>query len=116
MLPQRREPADVPEPAEYSDEERKILLNLAHDSIAAHLRGSKLDLNPPNEHLGKRRGAFTTLHIGEQLRGCIGYVFPTTTLFQTVAEAAAAAAFEDPRFYPVDERELPQLKVEISVL
>jgi AmmeMemoRadiSam system protein A len=37
-------------------------------------------------------------------------------LVQTVAETAAAAAFEDPRFAPVTDEEAPELKVEISIL
>jgi AmmeMemoRadiSam system protein A len=37
-------------------------------------------------------------------------------LYRTVAEAARAAAFDDPRFQPVTPEEAPNLKVEISVL
>ena len=80
------------------------------------MRGEKPDVTPPNEHLAERRGAFTTLHLDEKLRGCIGYVFPVATLYQTVAETAASAAFEDPRFYPIDKEEARRLKIEISVL
>lgn len=101
---------------EYSAEERTLLLQLAHESIAARLRGQKPDVTPPNQHLGDRRGAFTTLHLEGKLRGCIGYPSPVATLYQTVAETAAAAAFEDPRFYPVGSEEAPLLKIEISVL
>jgi AmmeMemoRadiSam system protein A len=102
--------------SEYSVEERALLLHLAHDSIATRLTGQKPDVTPPSEHLAERRGAFTTLHLAGQLRGCIGYVFPVATLYQTVAETAAAAAFDDPRFFPVEEDEVPRLKIEISVL
>jgi len=115
MLPQRKD-LPVTESPEYSELERKSLLQLAHRAIAARVRGEKLDLIPWTERLAERRGAFTTLHIDGQLRGCIGYVFPVASLYQTVAETAAAAAFEDPRFYPVEERELPLLRVEIRVL
>lgn len=101
---------------EYSPEERTLLLQLAHLSIEASLRGEKPDVTPPNEHLAERRGAFTTLHLDGQLRGCIGYVFPVATLYQTVAETAAAAAFEDPRFDPVEQEEAQRLRIEISVL
>jgi AmmeMemoRadiSam system protein A len=104
------------EPAEYSPEERTLLLLLAHDAIAARLAGAKLDLTAPTEHLAERRGAFTTLHAEGQLRGCIGYVFPVATLYETIANTAAAAAFEDPRFYPLTSSEAPKLKIEISVL
>src|SRR5690242_12350453 len=106
-------PSDAPE---YSSEERTLLLQLAHAAIEARLRGEKPDVIPPNEHLAERRGAFTTLHVDAQLRGCIGYVFPVATLYETVAETAAAAAFEDPRFSPVDHEEAERLKIEISVL
>lgn len=101
---------------EYSPEERRLLLQLAHTSIAARLRGEKPDVTPPNPHLAERRGAFTTLHSEGQLRGCIGYVFPVATLYETVAETAAAAAFEDPRFPPLQHEEAPRLQIEISVL
>ena len=62
------------------------------------------------------RGAFTTLHLNGKLRGCIGYVVPTHSLYRTVAETARAAAFDDPRFSPVTADEAADLEIEISVL
>jgi len=108
--------AVTPTTSEYSQEERQILLQLAHHAINSALDGSDLDLHPPTPHLAKMRGAFTTLHLQGKLRGCIGYVIPTHTLYRTVAETARAAAFDDPRFRPVTIEEAPELKVEISVL
>ena len=102
--------------SEYSQEERELLLQLAHRSIEAALSGRKLDFTPPSSHLGQMRGAFTTLHLDGRLRGCIGYVIPVHALYQTVAETAQAAAFDDPRFPPVTDDEASQLTVEISVL
>jgi AmmeMemoRadiSam system protein A len=118
MSPSREEPYTIPpaETAEYSPEERALLLKLAHNSIHAELESRRLDLSPPSVHLAEARGAFTSLHLGRALRGCIGYVFPTQALYQTVAETAKAAAFEDPRFEPVTPAEAQLLKVEISVL
>jgi len=55
----------------------------------------------------KRRG---------QLRGCIGYIEGRGPLYKTVEEMAEAAAFKDPRFMPVTEKELTELDYEISVL
>lgn len=109
-------PAVESEPAEYSDTERALLLKLAHHAIESSLGGRLLDLSPPSDHLAEFRGAFTTLHLHGRLRGCIGYVFPTQPLHQTVAETARAAAFDDPRFQPVTLAEAPELKIEISVL
>lgn len=101
---------------EYSAEERRMLLDLAHRAIEAALDGRELDLKPPSEHLGQPRGAFTTLHIEGRLRGCVGYVVANYSVWRTVAETAVAAAFYDTRFYPVTSEEAPRLKVEISVL
>ena len=105
----------VPGP-EYSGEERAQLLALAHRAIAAALDGSELDTAAPSPHLAELRGAFTTLHLEGQLRGCVGYVAPKYPLYRTIAETAVAAAFYDTRFYPVTAAEAPRLKIEISVL
>jgi AmmeMemoRadiSam system protein A len=102
--------------AEYSPEERRILLRLAHESIGAALNDLRLDLTPPSEHLAEPRGAFTTLHLHHRLRGCIGYVLSPQSLYRTVAETARAAAFDDPRFEPVTLAEAEELQIEISVL
>jgi AmmeMemoRadiSam system protein A len=102
--------------AEYSDDERRLLLRLAHQALAAALDGRNLDLAPPSEHLAEHRGAFTTLHEKGELRGCVGYVFPMYSLYRTIAETAVSAAFNDTRFAPVEREELPDLKFEISVL
>jgi AmmeMemoRadiSam system protein A len=101
---------------EYNDEERSILLRLAHRAIEAGVIGETLDLNPPTPHLAEPRGAFTTLYREGELRGCVGYVMPFYALYRTVAETAQAAAFKDTRFCPVQESELPMLQVSISVL
>jgi AmmeMemoRadiSam system protein A len=101
---------------EYSPHERRLLLSLAHCAIEDALADRATDTDAPSEHLSEPRGAFTTLHLAGQLRGCIGYVLPAGSLYQTVAETAWAAAFDDPRFSPVSEVEAPYLKIEISVL
>src|SRR5580698_6779493 len=41
---------------EFTPEERKILLQLAHDSIAAALDNRKIPLDPPSPHLAEPRG------------------------------------------------------------
>jgi|SRR5271167_4057465 len=118
MSPQSEQPPPVVSSGtcEYSLIERQLLLRLAHDSIQAALDDRCLDLTSPSPHLSEPRGAFTTLHLRGLLRGCIGYVFPTESLYKTVADTARAAAFEDPRFERVTPSEASQLKVEISVL
>jgi AmmeMemoRadiSam system protein A len=108
--------AAVALPAEYAPEERSILLRLAHRAIEAGLEGRNLDLTPPTPHLAELRGAFTSLHLGNELRGCVGYILPMYPLYRTIAETAQAAAFADTRFCPVTAHEAPYLEIQISVL
>jgi AmmeMemoRadiSam system protein A len=118
MSPYSEEPhtAIAVQACEYSQEERELLLRLAHRSIELALQGLSVDITSPTAHLAEPRGAFTTLHLQGHLRGCIGYVLPVQSLYATVAEAARAAALDDPRFPPVTPAEAPRLKIEISVL
>jgi AmmeMemoRadiSam system protein A len=101
---------------EYSQDERSLLLRLAHDSILSALAGSEISLNPPTAHLAEPRGVFTSLHLRGQLRGCVGYVLPVNSVYRAVAETARAAALEDTRFQPVTREEAPSLEIEISIL
>ena len=66
-------------------------------------------------------GVFVTLNYltrtrEEHLRGCIGFPLPDKKLHESVIEAAIAAATQDPRFTPVDPRELESILFEVSVL
>jgi len=49
-------------------------------------------------------------------RGCIGALEPYQSLAQDVREHAVAAALEDPRFPPVNDRELGRINIEVSRL
>ena len=101
-----------------SPEARADLLALARGTLDAHFRGS-----PPArlasdraETFGEPRGLFVSLHKGGELRGCIGTLAPSGDLTRVVSEFALRAAFEDPRFAPLAEEELPDCRIEISVL
>ncbi len=97
----------APLPEEFSSEERGLLLRLAHQAISATLEQREISLVPPSPHLAEPRGAFTTLYYRGDLRGCVGYVFPVTSLYRTVAESARGAAFDDSRFPPVTRDQAP---------
>jgi AmmeMemoRadiSam system protein A len=101
---------------EYSPEERELLLRLAHQAIDGALDERELPLPPIPDHLQQQRGAFTTLYLEGDVRGCVGYVFAVAPLFQTVIETARAAAFQDVRFLPVTREEAARLQISISVL
>jgi AmmeMemoRadiSam system protein A len=63
-----------------------------------------------------RRGAFVTLTLGGKLRGCIGNLFPTDPLAESIRRNAVQAAFQDPRFAPLTEEELGRTAIEVSIL
>jgi AmmeMemoRadiSam system protein A len=104
--------------APLSESARRALLELARRALEAHFRGEPPPRLPSDraETFGEARGLFVTLHRGGQLRGCIGTLAPTGDLTRVVAEYALRAGFEDPRFPPLAEKELPECEIEISVL
>lgn len=98
-------------------QEKKFLLNLARQTIIHSLMEKKPDsVEPPSEKLKEKFGAFVTLHKKGNLRGCIGYIEGIKPLYQAVMDMALSAAFRDPRFPPVEKKEIPDLEIEISVL
>jgi AmmeMemoRadiSam system protein A len=107
---------EMPRATEFSAQERAELLRVAHESIQAALERRQISLEPPSNHLAQPRGVFTTLYLGGALRGCVGFVFPVTPVYQAVAETARAAAFDDSRFYPLTMREAPGLEISLSIL
>jgi AmmeMemoRadiSam system protein A len=101
---------------EFSVEERALLLRLAHDSISSAFERRAIPLEPSTPHFAEHRGAFSSLYLRGQLRGCVGYVLPQFSLYRSVAETARAAAFDDNRFTPVTAEEAAHLEVELSIL
>lgn len=98
--------------------ERSALLGLARASLLALLeeRPAPPAPAPAGGALDEPRGAFVTLHVKGELRGCIGTFTPAEPLARTVARMAVAAATEDPRFPPLRAAELPDLALSISAL
>lgn len=116
---------------EFSLEQRRTLLRIAHEAILSVLDGQPLPEVPPFlAGLAEPRGVFTTLyldpgsdlpvseprHLHRQLRGCVGYALPIAPVYRAVAETARAAAFDDSRFLPVTKEEALDLEVSLSVL
>ncbi len=103
----------------YATEEREALRQLAFDSIEhGLLHGTPLTVNPDDypASLNEPRACFVTLERHAQLRGCIGSLQAYRPLIEDVADNAFAAAFRDPRFSPLTEREREGLEMHISVL
>lgn len=104
---------------ELTEEEKTYLREIVVQSITSGLNpgaGPTAPTEPPTEKLKESLGAFVTLKLGGQLRGCIGNVQGEGALYKTVWNMAKAAAFQDPRFPPVNENEFDAIDYEISIL
>ncbi|MCC6300917.1 MAG: AmmeMemoRadiSam system protein A [Anaerolineales bacterium] len=100
-------------------EEQQTLLRLAREALTLRVGGEKLpqlELSSLPPRLREEGASFVTLTIRGELRGCIGALEAYQPLAQDVREHAVAAAFEDPRFPPVVERELGAIQIEVSRL
>ncbi len=104
---------------------RAYLLRLARESMTravcgggARLSRPKLDMADAPKSALSKTGAFVTLNdrTTGALRGCIGEILPMRPLAEAVAARAVDSAIHDPRFAPVTERELSNLRVEVSAL
>ena len=61
-------------------------------------------------------GAFVSIHIGDHLRGCVGYPESDLPLTEVIQRCAVSAATSDTRFPALNPSELPLVSIEISVL
>ena len=103
--------------AGLTNDEKKTLHNIALTAITKKLRNESPVLPmAKTDTLNEKRGAFVSLHKNGQLRGCIGYVHGVKPLAEAINDMAIAAAFQDPRFSTLQENELSDLDIEISVL
>jgi AmmeMemoRadiSam system protein A len=129
-----RQKASAQEAIVFSEDEKKTLREIARRSLEMYVKEHKtfdaekagLAITPT---LKKCFGAFVTLYTkpppgdqsneprgGKDLRGCVGSIWPTRPLWQTITENAISSASKDYRFEPVRPDELSNLQIEISVL
>jgi MEMO1 family protein len=118
-------PAPVPVPAPAGEGltagEKKTLLTLARRSLESAVRTGQSSSSLARDlavtpRLRRDGGAFVTLKVRGELRGCIGTLAARRPLFEDVIENALNAALHDSRFSQVTASELAGIDVEVSVL
>ncbi|HZK19544.1 MAG TPA: AmmeMemoRadiSam system protein A [Treponemataceae bacterium] len=67
-------------------------------------------------HVAEKKASFVTLNSNGNLRGCIGSVIARNALIDDIYHNAQSAAFNDPRFPPLQKTELTTIDIEVSVL
>ena len=103
-------------------EEGKLLVKLARTAVEEYLKKHRRIRVPEGmpEKLMQPCGVFVTINKIENgqkdLRGCIGYPYPTNPLAEAVIDSAISSATSDPRFYPLSLDELDNVVFEVSVL
>lgn len=108
---------------QLTQKEGEYLVRLARTTVEQYLETGKIPKVPTDApaKLKEKCGVFVTINKVEkngkhELRGCIGFPYPTNALVQAVIEAAVSSATQDPRFYPLKPEELDHVVFEVSVL
>lgn len=99
---------------------KDILIDIAKKSIEKRFNNSiklpKDELLKNNSFLSEKRATFVTLTLNSELRGCIGSLEATKTLFDDLVNNSYMAAFEDLRFLELSFEEFKKIEIEISIL
>ena len=99
---------------------QQLILHLATQAIRERLEGTSLidtqALLNAYPDLSKPKATFVTLTLDGRLRGCIGSLSAHRPFLDDLVANAKAAAFDDPRFYPLSPEEFLHVKIEVSLL
>lgn len=94
-------------------------VELAKRSIEEYVRHGRV-IDPPAPlppEMAAKAGVFVSIKKRGELRGCIGTYQPAYDSIGTeIIMNAISAATKDPRFPPVTEKELPDLRYSVDVL
>ena len=113
--------------AELAPADGADLLALARASISDRLHGTErvdalLSSLAAADRFAEPRATFVTLRTltadggPGDLRGCIGTLEATAPLYRSIVDNACKAAFQDPRFPPLETPDLDSTGIAISVL
>jgi len=97
-----------------------IVIRIAKSAILNHFDSTytfnKNELLQTYPFLGEEAACFVTLNKEHNLRGCIGSLIAHRQLLEDIISNALSAAFNDPRFNPLNFEELSHLTLEVSIL
>ncbi|WP_303925167.1 AmmeMemoRadiSam system protein B [Draconibacterium sediminis] len=103
---------------EISPLEKQEILQLARNSIARFLGEDVKEQKPKKTDdsiLNQKAGAFISIYINNELRGCIGGFAGNKTLREMIKRFAVSAT-NDQRFDPIEPSDLENMTLEVSVL
>ena len=95
------------------------LVKLAKETVEQYVRTKKI-ISPPADltpEMNEKAGVFVSIKKKGQLRGCIGtFTHTTDNTACEIIQNAVSAATQDPRFPPVNSKELNELEYSVDVL
>jgi len=95
------------------------LVKLAKETVEQYVRAKKI-ISPPADltpEMNEKAGVFVSIKKKGQLRGCIGtFTHTTDNTACEIIQNAISAATQDPRFPPVNSKELNELEYSVDVL
>ena len=95
-------------------------VELAKETIDEYIKTGKVIDIPsdlPEELTNTQQATFVSIHKNNDLRGCIGTIYPTReNTAKEIISNAISASTRDPRFNPITEDELDSLEINVDVL
>jgi len=95
-------------------------VKLARQTLEHYFKTKKVLERPndiPRDMIKKEAGVFVTLKKNGELRGCIGTIKPTReSIADEIIQNAISAAFRDPRFPSLEEKELSKVNISVDEL
>ncbi len=93
----------------------KLIIDICRQAIKSKFEPDIEEIKYP-QVFGRIGACFVTLEKNNNLRGCIGSVIARRPLINDIIMNAKNSAFSDPRFLPVQQNEISQLKIAVSIL
>jgi hypothetical protein len=94
-------------------------VELAKNAVETYIKEGRVIAPPiplPPE-MAEKAGVFVSIKKHGELRGCIGTFLPTKdSIAEEIIANAISSATKDPRFPPIDRRELADLQYSVDVL
>ncbi len=112
--------AQLSGPVSENSVDDSVITEIARNSVEEFITSGVVPEPPPNPRgiLATRAPCFVSLKtLDVELRGCIGTIEPSKdTLAEELVANAVSAATHDPRFTPVTQEELSNLRYSVDVL
>lgn len=95
------------------------LLKLSYNVLMNYFENKETKVDESiKKKYSKKQACFITIlqKSNNELRGCIGSIYPKQELYKDVIDNTLNATFRDPRFLPLEKEDLSKIKIKISIL